>query len=142
MSTIGNVNSLYNNASPGVLATDTTNQDYKSQFLKLLLVQLQNQDPTQPYDSEKMLANQAQFASLEQMQNLNSNLIGLMAMQNVTQATSLLGKTVAGKAQDGSDVTGTVAGIGFANGLPWLNVTLADSTVVSVALSSITEIVQ
>ena len=140
MSTIGDISQIYNNATPSTIPTSTSSTDYKSQFLKLLMVQLRNQDPTQPFDSEKMLAQQAEFASLEQMQNLNTNLVTLMAMQNVTQATTLIGKTVQGKDEAGVDTTGTVSGIGFVDGSPVLKVTLADSSVITMHLPDVTEI--
>jgi flagellar basal-body rod modification protein FlgD len=69
-----------------------------------------------------MLAQQAQFASLEQMQNLNTNLVGLMAMQNVTQATSLIGKFVTGTDASGLPLSGTVSAVNFNNGNPQLQV--------------------
>ena len=60
------------NAS-GVSASVTDTSDAKSQFLQLLVTQLQNQDPTAPTDQTQMLAQLAQFSSLEQMQNLNQD---------------------------------------------------------------------
>lgn len=140
MSTIGDISQIYNNATPSTVPSSTGSTDYKSQFLKLLMVQLRNQDPTQPFDSQQMLAQQAEFASLEQMQNLNTNLITLMAMQNVTQATTLIGKTVQGRDAGGADVTGTVSGIGFSEGSPVLRVTLADLSVITIRLPDVVEI--
>ena len=116
------VSSLYNNASPATLPSTTNSQDLKNQFLKLLLTQLRYQDPLDPMDDTAMLAQQAQFASLEQMQNLNTNLVGLMAMQNVGQATSLIGHTVTGKDVNGFPLMCTVTGVTFNNGSPQLQV--------------------
>jgi flagellar basal-body rod modification protein FlgD len=133
MSTFGSVDSIYNNASSGVLPSDTTSFDYKTEFLQLMLVQLKNQDPTDPYDSDKMMQTQAQLAELEQMQNLNTNLVSLMAMENVTQASGMLGKQVAGTNAEGIDVAGTVMGIEFNNGNPIFNVQQADGTVIKIS---------
>ena len=43
----------------------------KDDFLKLLLVELQHQDPTEPMDSEKILSQTSQLATLESAQNTN-----------------------------------------------------------------------
>jgi flagellar basal-body rod modification protein FlgD len=114
------ISNLYNNASPSSLPSTQNNANLKDEFLKLLLTQLKYQDPLSPMDDTAMLAQQAQFASLEQMQNLNTNLVSLMAMQNVTQATSLLGKTVNATDASGNPVTGAVTGVSFDNGTPQL----------------------
>jgi len=80
----------------------------KSDFLELLVTKLKFQDPLKPMTDESFIADLAQFSSLEQMTNLNSgfldqvgalqslneNLLGLMIMQNTSQAASLIGKTV------------------------------------------------
>ena len=116
------VSTFYNNASPSTLPQAASSQDLKNQFLKLLLTQLKYQDPLAPMDDTAMLAQQAQFASLEQMQNLNTNLVSLMAMQNVGQATSLIGHTVTGKDSNGFPLMGAVTGVTFNNGSPELQV--------------------
>lgn len=67
----------------------------KEEFLKLFLTQLGNQDPTSPVDSEAFVAQLAQFASLEQITNVNQNLESLvLAQTNATQtnAANLIGK--------------------------------------------------
>ena len=69
----------------------------KDEFLKILVAQLANQDPTQPQDSTQFVAELAQFSSLEQQQqtvtNLNSLLMG-QATANQTAASSFIGKDV------------------------------------------------
>src|SRR5437870_3371860 len=46
----------------------------KDAFLKLMLTQMKNQDPTKPMESHEMAAQLAQFTSLEQMNNMNTTL--------------------------------------------------------------------
>jgi flagellar basal-body rod modification protein FlgD len=58
----------------------------KDQFMKLLIAQLQNQDPMNPMQGDQMAAQLAQFSSLEQLQQINAN---LTAQQ--TAGGSLLG---------------------------------------------------
>lgn len=126
--------------SSGTLPQATQSKDYKMEFLKLLLTQMKYQDPTAPVDSTQMLAQQAQFASLEQMQNLNTNLATLMAMQNVSQATNLLGKTVTGASDTGVSVTGTVAGISFEGGVSILKVDDGAGNIVNMTLSNVSSV--
>ena len=51
----------------------------KDDFLKLLLVELQHQDPTEPVDSAKILSQTSQLATLESAENTNKSLEGLSA---------------------------------------------------------------
>jgi len=46
----------------------------KDQFLKMLIAQLQNQDPMNPMQGDQMAAQLAQFSSLEQLQQINQTL--------------------------------------------------------------------
>lgn len=131
---------LVNNASSNTLPqTAQTAQEYKTQFLSLLLTQLKNQDPTNPVDSTQMVAQQAQIASLEQMQNLNTNFVTLMAMQNVSQSTNLIGKSVISTDAQGVAANGLVTGIRFENGQSILKVDTG-SGVVNVMLANVTEV--
>ncbi len=54
----------------------------KDDFLKLLLTQLQNQDPTSPMDDTDFIAQMATFSSLEQMTNMNTTLESFLKSQN------------------------------------------------------------
>lgn len=67
----------------------------KDDFLKLLVTQLRFQDPMNPMEDKEFIAQMAQFNSLEEMQNLNKNLAAQNEFAQLTQASSLIGKTVA-----------------------------------------------
>jgi len=69
----------------------------KDAFLKLLITQLQNQDPTNPMDDRDFIAQMAQFSSLEQMQNMTKAVESLLMSQQQTQLmnyTTFVGKEV------------------------------------------------
>ena len=68
----------------------------KDDFLKLLLVELQHQDPTEPMDSEKILSQTSQLATLESAENTNKALEQLAASLGASQqfgTISAIGKT-------------------------------------------------
>ncbi len=66
----------------------------KDDFLKLLITQLSNQDPTSPMENTEFIAQMAQFSSLEQMTNMNESFQQMSAMLNSNQAVTTIGKTV------------------------------------------------
>ncbi len=69
-------------------------------FLKLLMAQLQNQDPLQPVDNQAFIAQLAQFSSLQTLQSLGGQLDTLLLAQNANNqiaAASLVGKQVSYK---------------------------------------------
>lgn len=82
-------------------ATTTANENpngilEKDDFLELLLVELQHQDPTEPMDSEKILSQTSQLATLESAENTNKALEALAASLGNSQQFSTIaaiGKT-------------------------------------------------
>src|SRR4051794_30327877 len=102
-----------------VSTTSTINQQ---DFLKILLTQLQFQDPLKPVDNEQFVAQLAQFSALEVSEEQSQKLDSLLTIQGADQAVALMGKTVqAGSANS----VGTVTAISFSSGEPRLTVTTA-----------------
>jgi flagellar basal-body rod modification protein FlgD len=82
----------------------------KDDFLKILITQLTNQDPTQPLEDKEFIAQMAQFSTLEQMMNMSGDLSKVYSLINRTNAYSLLGKTAT--VFDGAErITGTVEAV-------------------------------
>jgi flagellar basal-body rod modification protein FlgD len=80
-------------------ATKSNSELDKDAFLKLMIAQLQNQDPLEPLDGTDYSAQLAQFSSLEQMQNINETLnmsldANYLLTQSITNTmtASLIGK--------------------------------------------------
>lgn len=81
-------------AAPNPIKEKIVTQD---DFLKLLIAQLQNQDPLQPMDNQQFAAQLAQFNSLGQLIDINQKLGALQTSQAATQqfsATSMIGKEI------------------------------------------------
>lgn len=87
----------------------TSNELGKDDFLKLLITQLSNQDPTSPMENTEFISQMAQFSSLEQMTNMSTSFTKMASFINSSEAASTLGKTVELNIGDTS-VTGVVEG--------------------------------
>lgn len=99
-----NVAAIANAASTG--RTDVGNAatvDYQS-FLKLLVAQMSNQDPTAPMESTEYVAQLATFSQVEQQVQMNAKLDEILQASALSQASGLIGREVV-------DHTGTKSGI-------------------------------
>lgn len=79
------------------MRTVGNNQLDKDAFMKLLLTQMKNQDPTNPLKSHEMAAQLAQFTSLEKLTNIDSGIEKMNSAKNPAQnfdALSFIGKSV------------------------------------------------
>lgn len=83
-------------ATPASTARSTLAGNFDN-FLKLLMTQLKNQDPTSPLDTNQFTSQLVQFTSVEQQINANANLTKLIELtqaDQVLQAASVIGKRV------------------------------------------------
>jgi flagellar hook assembly protein FlgD len=88
------IQALFPQAAP---ATATKKQLGQSDFLKLMLTQFKNQDPTKPVDSAQYVAQLAQFSQVQGLADLNSafkTLSDSVTSNQALQASSLLGREV------------------------------------------------
>ncbi len=86
----------------------------KDEFLKILLVQLQHQDPTNPLEDKEFIAQLAQFSSLEQLINISDGLEDLTEnFRNylIYSAASFIGKSVTADGSQISKENGSVGSI-------------------------------
>jgi flagellar basal-body rod modification protein FlgD len=91
----------------------------KDDFLKLLITQLQNQDPTRPLEDKEFISQMAQFSSLEQMVEMNKTLGSLITDYRVNYSTSLLGKQVeVFDGRSGRSEVGVVDEVSLQGGVP------------------------
>ncbi|AZO28106.1 MAG: flagellar hook assembly protein FlgD [Mesorhizobium sp.] len=91
--------------------TSKTAVDYQS-FLKLLIAEMKNQDPTKPMDSTQYVAQLATFSQVEQSVQTNSKLDQIMQSSALSQADALIGRSIT--SADGK-TTGTVASVKLAS---------------------------
>ncbi len=79
-------------------------QSIQADFMKLLVTQLQNQNPMEPLDNNQMATQLAQLSSLEQLEHMNGTFQEVLASQQRTQAAALIGKEVEYVAGDTDNV--------------------------------------
>jgi len=92
----------------------------KEEFLKVMIAQLQNQDPTAPLENTEMISQMAQFNVMESMSSMS------LAMTQ-SQSYSMIGKGVTGISRNDltgaiTDVIGTVDSAGVQSGKPYIMV--------------------
>ena len=88
----------------------------KDDFMKLLLAQLKNQDPLKPMDGTDFAAQLAQFSSLEQLSNMNTELKNLSVNQmtmNYAQSVNMIGKDVVTNSGNSLVVSGPTTDLNY-----------------------------
>ncbi len=99
-------------AASASAASATSAKEASERFLKLLVTQLQNQDPMNPVDNAQMTSQMAQISTVSGIEKLNSTVEGLthqFVQMQAMQGASLVGKDVILKG-DKLSVSGGVAG--------------------------------
>lgn len=118
--------------APAPSATGAANQSHAAaatvgynEFLQLLVTEMQHQDPTKPMDPTQTVSQLASFASVEQALRTNSILASILDSSALSQASSVVGKTIA--SADGS-VSGVVVSVATSD--QGATATLANGTTV------------
>jgi flagellar basal-body rod modification protein FlgD len=104
-------------------------------FMKLLVTEMQSQDPLDPMKNQDILQQISQIRSISASDALTTTLQSVLLGQNVATASSMIGRTIAGLGDDSQQVTGRVDGVSIADGKAILHV--GNSTV---GLSNVSEI--
>ncbi|MYN41772.1 flagellar hook assembly protein FlgD [Duganella sp. FT109W] len=131
------------NSTPTTTTTTTTDsvQADQDKFMKLLVTQLQNQDPLNPMDNAAMTSQLAQLSTVTGINKVNATLESLrsdIASSQSQSAISMIGKgvLVAGKgielatstADDGTKTSSSVFGIDLASAAQSVTIAIQDST--------------
>jgi flagellar basal-body rod modification protein FlgD len=106
-----------------------------SDFMNMLMTELQNQDPLNPMDTGQMLQEITQISNIASNNQLGTTLQGVLLGQNLAAASSLLQQTVVGLDASGNQVWGQVQSVSIANGTATLNLGTD-----SLPLANVTEI--
>jgi flagellar basal-body rod modification protein FlgD len=120
MTSTGNSVSSSSSNSTSASSSSATGAMGKNDFLTLLTTQLKYQDPLNPQDSSQFASQLAQFTSLEQLTNINSNIEGLSSTlesgqtnTEYVQALAILGKNVSSSGNTLAVNSGTASGGSF-----------------------------
>lgn len=104
-------------------------------FLKLLVAQLKYQDPMNPVQGADFIAQTAQFTVVEKLEEMSKQNAEALVSQRLSQASTLVGKSVSYAASDGTAKTGTVTAVKIVNSAPVLVIGKDE-----VALAAVTEV--
>jgi flagellar basal-body rod modification protein FlgD len=115
---VGNVSDLINAGKNAKTKDKENNALGKDDFLKILITQLQNQDPTQPLQDKEFIAQMAQFTSVEQLTNMAGEM--KLMRQSLGFVSGLIGKSITWDETDSTGATveqsGVVDSITFKDG--------------------------
>ena len=104
-----------------VAATSSNSRIDQRDFLRILLTQLNAQNPLKPMDNTAFVAQLAQFSQLEQTQQMVGGINQLVAVNTASQTVALLGKSVDVNS-DGAITSGLVTGMSVSGTTPTLTV--------------------
>jgi flagellar basal-body rod modification protein FlgD len=86
-----------------------------SQFLKMMLTEMQNQDPLNPMQTSQIMDELGQMQQITASNKLTSTLDAMALGQSLSNATSLIGKNIDGIDDSGNPAAGVVSKVSIAN---------------------------
>ena len=93
-----------------------------SQFMKMMITELQNQDPLNPMQNSQIMQELGQMQQITASNKLTTTLDGVALGQSLSNATSLIGKKIDGIDDNGNPATGVVQKVSVANAVAKLQV--------------------
>jgi flagellar basal-body rod modification protein FlgD len=110
------------NAAKGGSSRATANTMDSEMFMKLLVTQLKNQDPSTPMDTNAMMSQTTQLAMMEQVTAQTTTANENFSLQMRIAASNLVGREVSYTGPDGVEVKGTATSVSFAEAVPKVSV--------------------
>lgn len=80
-------------------------------FIKMMITQLQNQDPMEPAKNQELLAQMSQIGQLQSATTLQESLQGMVSQNQIGAAAGLVGKSVDGLDANDDPVSGIVTSV-------------------------------
>jgi len=135
-----------NAATPSSSAPATTNSSTlngfaaltSQDFLKMLIVELKNQDPTQPVSNSELLQQLSQMQALQSNVELKDTLSNFASNSQISSGASFLGKTVTGTNSQNQTVTGVADRVFQDNGTLMIGIGSDSVSVANITGVSIT----
>jgi flagellar basal-body rod modification protein FlgD len=109
-------------------------------FLKLLVTQLTNQDPSSPMNTNEMISQTTQLASMEQLTALSATSTESFALSMRQTAAALIGREAQYVDDDGVTQKGIVTSVSYAGAVPL--VTIGDTAIPLDAVSGVSLVPQ
>ena len=105
-------------------------------FMSLLVAQLRHQDPSSPMDTNQMISQTTQLATMEKLKNMDTTATENFGLQMRTSAAALIGQHVSWEDSDGTSHSGLATSVSFAGAVP--HVSVGDRTVLLDLISGVT----
>ena len=107
----------------GNTTTSAPKQEMNSElFLKLLVTQLSHQDPSSPMDTNAMISQTTELATMERLTALATQVQESFSLQMRTAASALIGKEVEYLDATGATVKGIATSVSFSRPVPLVNI--------------------
>jgi len=106
-----NATSSTGGTSESGLASGVSQMLNSDEFIRILLAEVQNQNPLEPMDNSELVNQMTSIQSLEATSNLNKSINTMMIQQQILGAGALIGHWATGVSQGDGRVTGVVEGV-------------------------------